>query len=187
MDEQQIKTIIEGVNKSLDTKLGEAFHAIDQRLEAHTNANLAAHEEHRKAIGAVRANLITLWRHVRGPKSNPPTDGGSPSLPPPPRGLVDVAREAEAKASQADLELDALRAEMVVGFASLEEKLDTKVDALHTKQDKQTEHLETLANVAKHPLAKQLAIALVTAALTWLGMHAEPPKTPTIPQHAETK
>lgn len=181
MDEQQIKAIIEGVTKNVDSKLSEAFHVIDARLSEHSNINLAAHQEHTKAINGLRRNMITLWRHVRGPGSDPPDDGSEVTIPP--VGL-------DAKASQTDLEVDALRGEMIAGFSKVEDrqkKFETKFDA---KQDAQTEILKRVDKLTENPTVKKwgerIFVAVAMAVLSWLARGQVLPDPPQLPHaHAE--
>ncbi len=67
--------------------------------------------------------------------------------------------------SEADLSHEAKLSEEIVARRTLEEK----VDALDAKQDTQLAILTDIRKLAQNPIVKQVATAVGTAILVWLG------------------
>ncbi len=178
MQQEEIDRIIEGVSKKttdqVDKRLGEAFKHIDDRLTEHTNINLRAHAEHRAAIGKLRRNMISLWRTVRGSDPPPDNDPSDSPLTAPPVPLDELARQGDAKASQADLELDALEARVIV-IEQDTAAIKAKTEQTHLETVAQTQILKRLDAVAANPLVRRVAYVLGTAILLWFAAHGVRP------------
>jgi hypothetical protein len=143
--------------------LGEFREDIKTQLVEISNTNLAAFQSVQTTLGLHDKHIRRLWKQVRG--SDPPENGntdakGNEADPP----LDEIALEAHKLSSQHDLDLPALEARVLTGFANVEQRL-AKVQGINENQTKAMGIKED-GGVSFFSHAKSAAI--VIAALTGL-------------------
>lgn len=195
MDEKSIEQAVElAMGKALapiTQKIGEEFHKVDERLKQHASIQASHHETTRKEIRAVAKVASTLWQQVNG-STPPPKDDGDPNLnlngthalangKAPEEPLDAQIDGAKAKLSAHDLDIDSLKARVIVIDERSEKalKLHEQMLALQEKQTsamgikKDDKEKTSFADLAKWMLkekeGQKFVLAVFTALTTLTG------------------
>lgn len=112
MDDEKLTSLLQGFAEDLKSHVDEQVKT--SKLEI-SNLVLSTQQEASKELAYQRSLVTSLWRSVKGSDPPPPNDGSSP--PPADSGngipLDDIANGAFAKASAHDLDIHALRGQLI--------------------------------------------------------------------------
>lgn len=127
---ETISRAIGDVLQPITKKMGEEFHRFEEHLQSQARIQLENHEATRREFQNVKAQMKQLWTSVKG--SEPPPPPGARIEP-----LDSQIEQSQEKLSQHDLEIDSVKAGVIVVEKKVED-LRGDMTRLLALQEKQT-------------------------------------------------
>lgn len=165
--QELLRTVIEQAKESTEaarsaasaaTRAADRVGILEAKITANAETSKEAHTRTLHALDEFRSELDTLRARIDG--SNPPPPGAPP--------VSKVAHLAEARATGAGLELEALEAKMIVGFSTLEKKLTAQDKALGVGR-------RGLALLVSPPVLRTLPAVIAAVAALAAAVRSVPP------------
>ncbi len=201
--------IIEAIGE-LSSKVDQRFENVEASIKDRADKSLEQHEETRLEFRQMRGHIAKLWRKVNGSDPPPPTQKKGPDgrvieespfrSSDRPEGededgevpLDELAKEGFRMASNADMEIAALRSETMTEFARVAKKID-KIAAVNKEQSdyagigkKGRKYLFSREGIKATATLIAAVTGLVAAIGTCYALVRQPSPTLPLPTHEST-